>query len=144
MLASIKELLTLCETLPMNFAIFFTFIVGTWMQFENKDTIISITTVSNWDHVFLVRPFRRHLFHCRTFSAQIVSAPIRCSLTVHLFRVRVKGFGLVLVKSTEYWCRKGPHRNGRVEKSWTLSSLTVLSRIELNYLSISPVCNKQP
>ena len=42
------------------------------------------------DHVFSVRPFRRHLFRCRTFSAQIVSAPIRCSLTVHLFRVWVR------------------------------------------------------
>ena len=36
-----------------------------------------------------VRPFRRHLFRCHTFSAQIVSAPIRYSLTVHLFRVWV-------------------------------------------------------
>ena len=35
-----------------------------------------------------MRPFWRHLFHCHTFSAQIVSVPIRCSLTVHLFRVR--------------------------------------------------------
>ena len=41
------------------------------------------------DHVFSVRPFRRYLFRCRTFSAHIVSAPIRCSLTVHLFRVWV-------------------------------------------------------
>ena len=41
------------------------------------------------EHVFSVRPFRRYLFRCRTFSAQIVSAPIRCSLTVHLFRVWV-------------------------------------------------------
>ena len=38
-----------------------------------------------WDHVFSVRPFR-----CRTFSAQIVAALIRCSLTVQLFRVRIK------------------------------------------------------
>ena len=42
------------------------------------------------DHVFSVRPFRRHLFRCRTFPAQIVSAPIRCSSTVHLFRVSKK------------------------------------------------------
>ena len=42
------------------------------------------------DHVFSMRPFRRHLFRCRRFSAQIVSAPIRCSLTVQLFRVRVR------------------------------------------------------
>ena len=41
------------------------------------------------DHVFSVRPFRHHLFSCRTFSAQIISAPIQCSLTVRLFRVRV-------------------------------------------------------
>ena len=56
------------------------------------------------DHVFLARPFRRHLFRCRSFSAHIISAytisahiisahiisaPIRCSLTVQLFRVRV-------------------------------------------------------
>ena len=47
------------------------------------------------DHVFSVRPCRRHLFHCCTFSAQIVSAPIRCSLTVHLIRVwaRVRALG---------------------------------------------------
>ena len=37
------------------------------------------------------------------------------------------GFGLVLVKNTEYWRRKGPRRkgprrNGRAEKSWTLKS----------------------
>ena len=37
-----------------------------------------------------MRPYRRHLFRCRTFCAQIVSAPIRCSLTVQLFRVRVR------------------------------------------------------
>ena len=42
------------------------------------------------DHVFSVQPFRRHLFRCRTFSAQIVSAPIRCSLTVHVFKVSKK------------------------------------------------------
>ena len=36
------------------------------------------------------RPFRDHLFRCRSFSAQIVSAPIRCSLTVQLFRVKVR------------------------------------------------------
>ena len=35
------------------------------------------------------QPFRNHIFRCRSFSAQIVSAPIRCSLTVQLFRVRV-------------------------------------------------------
>ena len=43
------------------------------------------------DHVFSARPFRRHLFRCCTFFAQIISAPIRCSLTVHLFRVRALG-----------------------------------------------------
>ena len=37
----------------------------------------------------LARPFRHYLLCCRLFSAQIVSAPIRCSLTVHLFRVWV-------------------------------------------------------
>ena len=37
--------------------------------------------------------FRRHLFRCCTFSAQIVSAPIRCSLTVHLIRVWVRALG---------------------------------------------------
>ena len=36
------------------------------------------------------RPFRPHLFRCRTFSAQIVSAPIRCYLTFQLFRVSQK------------------------------------------------------
>ena len=45
----------------------------------------------NWDHVFSVRPFRHDLFRCRTFSAQVVSAPIRSSLTVHLFGVRALG-----------------------------------------------------
>ena len=42
------------------------------------------------DHVFSVRPFWRHLFRCRTFPAQIVSAPIRRSSTVHLIRVSKK------------------------------------------------------
>ena len=36
-----------------------------------------------------MRPFRHHLFRRRTFSAQIVSSPIRRSSTVQLFRVRV-------------------------------------------------------
>ena len=34
-----------------------------------------------------MRSFRRHSFRCSSFSAQIVSAPIPCSLTVQLFRV---------------------------------------------------------
>ena len=38
---------------------------------------------------FSARPFRRHLFRCWTFSAQIVSASIRYSLTVQLLKVRV-------------------------------------------------------
>ena len=43
----------------------------------------------HFDANISVRPFRRHLFRCRTFSAQITSVPIWCSLTVDLFRVRV-------------------------------------------------------
>ena len=41
------------------------------------------------------RPFRRHLFRCHTFSAQIVSTSIWCFLTDHLFRVwvRVRALG---------------------------------------------------
>ena len=48
-----------------------------------------------WDHVFSMRPFRhrpfrRHLFRCRSFSAQIVTSSVWCSLTVQLFRVTQK------------------------------------------------------
>ena len=35
-----------------------------------------------------MRPFWLDLFRCQMFSAQIVLAPIRCSLTVQLFMVR--------------------------------------------------------
>ena len=52
---------------------------------------VSLTAPPSRDHVFLMRPFRRHLFRCRSFSAQIVSAPIWSSLTVQLFKVRVRG-----------------------------------------------------
>ena len=43
---------------------------------------------------FGITSFRRDhfgttLFRCQTFSAQIISAPISCYLTVHLFRIRV-------------------------------------------------------
>ena len=57
------------------------------------------------DHVFLVRSFRRHLFRCRSFSAHTVSVPIQCSLTVHLFRVRVW-----VSHRAPNWRRKGPRR----------------------------------
>ena len=60
------------------------------------------------DHVFSVRPFWRHLFRSRTFSAQIASAPIRCSLTVHFFRVRVSKKHRILApkRSAMKWSRR--------------------------------------
>ena len=59
-----------------------------------------------WDHLFLAPPFRhklflRHLFRFRSFSAQIASSPIRCSLAVQLFRLGSGlgiGFELGLLK----------------------------------------------
>ena len=75
------------------------------------------------DHVFLVRPFRRHLFRCRSFSAQIISSPIRCSLTVQLVRVRIRARVWVRQKALN-WCRKGL----RAEKSWTLIGNKYLNR----------------
>ena len=74
--------------------------------------------LKNRDHLFLVRPFRRHLFRCWSFWALIVSSPIRCSLTAQLFRVWVR-----VTQKAPNWHRKGPRRNGRAEKSWTLKNL---------------------
>ena len=82
-----------------------------------KFFVLNFKGIAIWDHVFSVRPFRRHLFRCRTSSAQIVSAPIRCCWTVHLFKVWVRALGWCWLKSTEYWRRKRPRRNGRAEKS---------------------------
>ena len=59
----------------------------------------------HWDHLFLARPFLRHLFRCRSFSTQIVSAPIWCSLTVQLFRVTVW-----VGQRAPNWRKKGPRR----------------------------------
>ena len=50
----------------------------------------------------------------QTFSAQIVLSPIRCSLTVQLFRVWVR-----VSQKAPNWCQKGPCRSGCAEKSWT-------------------------
>ena len=66
--------------------------------------------MGSWDDVFLarpllLRPFWRHVFRCRSFSAQIVSSPIRCSCTFQLFRVRVW-----VGQIAPNWCRKGPRR----------------------------------
>ena len=61
-----------------------------WKQLQCVVVLLKKTLNAYFrDHVLSVRPFRRHLFRCQSFSAQIVSAPIRCSLTVQLFRVRV-------------------------------------------------------
>ena len=73
------------------------------------------------DHVFLVRPFRRHLFPGRSFSTQIVSAPIRCSLTVQLFRVRVRVRVWVSKKARNIGAEKV--RAEMVAKSCTLKRL---------------------
>ena len=54
-------------------------------------SIYEKTGITSFRRDHFARPLRHHLFHCRTFSAQIVSAPIRCSLTVHLYRVRALG-----------------------------------------------------
>ena len=78
------------------------------------------------DHVFSVRPFRRQLFRCRTFSAQIISAP-----NLALWQFTYLGFGLGLwvsvskkhrilasKRAAPKWSRRkvvDPHRN--VEKS---------------------------
>ena len=72
-----------------------------WLFFFQKITI-------GWerDHVFSVRPFPRHLFRCRTFSAQIVSAPIRCFLTVQLFGVRVRLWVGVIQKAADIGAEK--------------------------------------
>ena len=63
-----------------------------------------------FDATILARPFRRHLFRCQTFSAQIISAPIPCYLTVHLFRVRVGAWVRVSKKhrilAPKWSCRK--------------------------------------
>ena len=65
-------------------------VISTDYTFSSSNSGITSFRRNHFGGTISARPFLRHLFRCRTFSAQIVSAPIWCSLTVHLFWVWVR------------------------------------------------------